>query len=53
MTLESLPSVVVVGVIGLIFVFATNGLNAALVKAFRSAALKEKTSLTGFFATLR
>ena len=49
-TLESIPSVIVAGVIGLIFVFAASGLNAALVKAYRSAALREKTSLTGFFA---
>ncbi len=49
-TIESLPTVVVVGIIGLIFVFATNGLNAALANTFRLAALKEKMSLTGFFA---
>jgi len=49
-TIESLPSLAVAGIIGLVFIFATNGLNAALAKAYRSGALKEKTSLTGFFA---
>jgi hypothetical protein len=40
----------VVGVIGLMFVFFSGGLNAALAKALRSAFWREKTSLTGFFS---
>ncbi|MEW6748256.1 MAG: hypothetical protein AB1295_00950 [Candidatus Micrarchaeota archaeon] len=47
--LDSLPTMAIFGVIGLVFVFFTNGLNAALAKAYRSAVWDEKTSLTKFY----
>jgi hypothetical protein len=47
---QSLPSMAVVGVIALIFLFFSGGLNAALAKCYRSAFWKEKTSLTAFYS---
>ena len=47
---ESLPTLVIFGVIALVFIFFTNGLNAALAKAYRSAVWDEKTSLTKFYS---
>lgn len=48
--LESLPTLIIFGVIGLVFIFFTNGLNAALARAYRSAVWDEKTSLTKFYS---
>lgn len=48
--LQSLSTAIVLGVMALIFLFSINGLNAALAKTYRSALLREKMSLTAFFA---
>ena len=48
--MESLPTLAIFGVIGLVFIFFTNGLNAALARAYRSAVWDEKTSLTKFYS---
>lgn len=48
--LDALPTLAIFGVIGVVFVFFTNGLNAALAKAYRSAVWDEKTSLTKFYS---
>jgi len=47
--LQSLATMSIFGVIAFAFVFFSNGLNAALAKAYRSAIWKEKTSLTKFY----
>lgn len=46
----SLPTMAIFGVIVLVFLFFTGGLNAALAKAFRGAFWKEKMSLTKFYS---
>lgn len=48
--LSSLATTSIFTVIAFAFLFFSNGLNAALVKAYRSAVWKEKTSLTKFYA---
>lgn len=48
--LDSLPTLAIFGVIGVVFLFFINGLNAALAKAYRSALWDEKTSLTKFYS---
>lgn len=47
--LQSLPTLAIFGIIALAFVFFSNGLNAALARAYRAAYWKEKTSLTKFY----
>ncbi|MEW6036584.1 MAG: hypothetical protein AB1529_08290 [Candidatus Micrarchaeota archaeon] len=47
---SALPTMAIFGVIGLLFVFFSGGLNAALARAYRSAAWKEKMSLTKFYS---
>lgn len=49
-SLSSTLSLAVFGIIGLAFVFVSNGLNASLARAYHSAFWREKTSLTAFFA---
>jgi hypothetical protein len=47
---QSIPTLAVFGLMAIIFMIMTNGLNAALAKTYRNALLKEKMSLTGFFS---
>ncbi len=47
---SALPTMAIFGVIGLLFVFFSGGLNAALARAYRSAVWKEKMSLTKFYS---
>lgn len=46
----AMPTTILYGIMALVFILLTNGLNAALSKAYNSAFKKEKTSLTGFFS---
>ncbi|MFN7991270.1 MAG: hypothetical protein U0R44_03895 [Candidatus Micrarchaeia archaeon] len=46
----SLPTMAIFGVVGLLFVFLSGGLNASLARAYHSAFWREKTSLTGFYS---
>jgi hypothetical protein len=47
---SSLATLAIFGVIGLLFIFFSGGLNAALARAYRSALWKEKMSLTKFYS---
>jgi hypothetical protein len=49
-SLESIPSIAVFGVIGLLLVFFGNGINAALAMAYHEASKKKKVSLTQFYS---
>ena len=48
--LQSLATMAIFGIIALVFVYFSCGLNAALAKVYRSAFWKERTSLTKFYA---
>lgn len=48
--LQSLATIAIFGIVALLFIFFSCGLNAALARAYRSAFWKEKTSLTKFYA---
>jgi hypothetical protein len=48
----SIPSMILAALIAFIFLFILGGLNAALIKTYRAAALKNKMSLTAFFAAV-
>lgn len=49
-SLESIPSIAVFGVIGLLLVFFGNGINAAVAMAYHEASKKKKISLTHFYS---
>ncbi len=49
-SLESVPTLAVFGVIGLLLVFFGNGINAALAMAYNEATKKKKVSLTKFYS---
>jgi hypothetical protein len=48
--LQSLPTLAILTVAALLFLFFIGGLNAGLARAYRTAFHRERTSLTGFFA---
>jgi hypothetical protein len=50
LNLESIPTVAIFSIIGILFMFFVNGINAALAMAYREAWSKNKVSLTKFFA---
>jgi len=50
LVLDAIPTMVVAGVIVLLFLFFANGLNAALIMAYRKALAKEKISVARFFS---
>ena len=50
LSFESIPTLVVLGIIVLLFLFFANGLNAALVMAYRKALTKGKVSVARFFS---
>jgi len=47
---QSIPTMLLFGMMILIFMVLANGLNAALSRAYRAAFWKEKTNMTSFFA---
>lgn len=49
-SIESIPTLAVFGVIGLLLVFFGNGINAGLAMAYNEALKKKKVSLTRFYS---
>jgi hypothetical protein len=49
-SVQSVPTIAVSGVVALIFIYFSCGLNAALAKSYRNALWKDKMGLTGFFS---
>ena len=47
--LKSIPTLVVLGIIGLVFKFFASGLNASLARTYHSALWKQKTTITAFY----
>lgn len=49
-SLESIPTLAVLGVIGILLIFFGNGINAAVAMAYHEATKKKKVSLTKFYS---
>ncbi|VVC03988.1 Uncharacterised protein [Candidatus Bilamarchaeum dharawalense] len=48
--LQSIPTIVFLVLIGLVFMYFTNGLNAALARTYHAALWREKTTITAFYS---
>jgi hypothetical protein len=49
-SMESIPTIAVLGVIGILLIFFGNGINAAVAMAYHEATKKKKISLTKFYS---